>query len=369
MIQPAIPEDYNELLAFENSVFDVQFLKKVPKLYANAAFCVACHGVIREEERIVGAVAAYPTALTTLGGTLNAIGIGSVAVDARSRGKGYMKDMMAFCDEKAKQHGAVIGFLSGYRQRYERYGFTPAGTRVLFEVSDYFIAHRTPGTEHRFETLKKCPDAVPELARLFNTQAYRWRREEGDFALIVACWEEQCFRIRDGSGRVCGYLIAEKTERDVSELLLNSDADAADVLVAYAKAKKLQTLRVAVHEGQNDLKRMLASFCEHPQVHAPADFKVYDFSRFISVLGTHRAKTASLVEGSVVLRIGNETLRVTVQDRACSVQQTGDAPEVTLTPTQATAVLTMRLGALCDHPLLNAWAPLCPLSLPHSDGV
>ena len=52
MIQTARLEDYKELLDFENRVFRVRFLSKVPKLYADEAFCTACHGVIRSEDHL-----------------------------------------------------------------------------------------------------------------------------------------------------------------------------------------------------------------------------------------------------------------------------------------------------------------------------
>lgn len=369
MIETARLEDYKELLDFENRVFNVRFLSKVPKIYADEAICTACHGVIREDGRIVGAVAAYPTALNTLGGTLNAVGIGSVATDPSCRGKGYMKALMAYCEDAARSHGAVVSFLSGYRQRYEPYGFVPCGTSYVFEISDYCIAH-TPQTQvFSFETLKKNLDAIPDAIAAFSMQPYRWKRDDAQFFRIVSGWEEKCFLVRDGDGRVCGYLLAEKTKRDLSELVLLPGVPVREVLAAFARSRKMQKLHVHVSEGQDALRKTLCAFGEHIEVQMPAAFKIHDFCRLIEVLGTHKAKTSTVLPGRLVMKIGEQTLRITMEADRCTAVPTGDAPELTLTPQEATVALTTPLFCVHDHPLLRAWGPLCPLGIPHSDRV
>ena len=369
MIQTARPEDYKELLDFENRIFNVRFLSKVPKLYTDETFCAACHGIIREEDRIIGGVAVYPTALTTLGGTLKAVGVGSVAVDPAFRGKGYMKELMQYCDDAAKAHGAAMSFLSGYRQRYEPYGFVPCGTGYVFEVSDYCIAHTPKTPAYTFETLKKNPEGLPDAIAAFSRQPYRWQRDPDQFFQIVSSWEEKCFIIRDERARVRGYLLAEKTRRDVSELVLADGVSPQVVLAAFARSRKMQKLRVHVHEGQDALRKTLCAFGEHIEVNMPAAFKIHDFRQFIEVLGTHKAKTANVLEGSIVLKIGGETLRITMERDRCTAVPTADAPDLTLTAAEATVALTTPLFCVHDHPLLRAWGPLCPLGISHCDEV
>ena len=99
MVERALLSDYSELLAFEERVFRVRFCGKVPKLYTDPAVCADVHRVVRENGRIVAAIAAWPGDIVTPAGVLHAVGIGSVAVDASCRGKGYMRDMMRCCDE------------------------------------------------------------------------------------------------------------------------------------------------------------------------------------------------------------------------------------------------------------------------------
>ncbi len=369
MVTQAVLADYKELLDFENRIFGVRFLTKVPKLYTDEAFCVSCHGIIKQNEAIVGGIAAYPTTLTTLGGTLRAIGIGSVAVDPAARGRGYMKELMAYCDDVAAREGAAFAFLSGHRQRYAHYGYAPCGTRYLFDISDYFIDRHAVQKALSFETLKKSPEVLTALLTLFHSQPYHWARTAETFERITATWEEKCYIIRDEKQTLCGYLIVEKTKRDISELVLRPDISAADALTAFARSKRMKKLRLCVNEGQRMLLRGLAAFGERPEIQVPVKFKVYDFERMIAVLGTHRAQTSALLEGSLVLRIDDKTYRITVADSRCTVEPTDAAPDLSLNAQEAAAALTTPFGMLLPHPLLSAWAPLCPLGIPHCDEI
>ena len=58
MVERAVLSDYEELLAFEERVFHVRFRGKVPKLYCDPAVCANAHCVVKEDGRIVAAIAA-----------------------------------------------------------------------------------------------------------------------------------------------------------------------------------------------------------------------------------------------------------------------------------------------------------------------
>lgn len=367
MIEKAALSDYHELLSFENRVFHVPFLRKVPKLYRDPAVCTGSHRIVKENGKIVAAIAAWPGTLQTPAGTLHAVGIGSVAVDPSCRGKGYMRDMMRCCDEIAKAQNADVGYLSGYRQRYGRYGYVPGGVRHTFEVSDYFIARHKPAKHYAFLPFRKDPGALPDLLSLHGAQDYRWTRD--DFFLIASTWYCHGWTVRDEAGAVAGYLISERWRREIGELVLGEGISAADVLVDFARARKLNGLRVTLTAGQIGLQRELLQFAEHPTTEAPAMFKIFNFSHTIETLGAWKAQHCALPDGSLVLDIDGEKLRVTVKDNCCTAAPTADKADLTLTKEAATMALTSPFAAPTANALFNAWAPLCPLSIPHVDSV
>ncbi len=369
MVERALLSDYSELLAFEERVFRVRFCGKVPKLYVDPAVCAEAHRVVRENGRIVAAIAAWPGDIVTPAGVLHAVGIGSVAVDASCRGKGYMRDMMLQCDEIARAQNAALGYLSGHRRRYGYYGYAPGGVRLGYEISAYDVVRAKPQAAYGFTPLRHDPDALPAVYALYAAQDARWQRTEADFSLTAATWRCRAYVIRDGAGKVCGYLITERFRGEIGELVLAEGADAADVLVQFAHYQKWKQLRVAVQPGQTALQRQLAAFAEHPHVDAPAMFKIYDYKKVMEVLGTWKAQTVPLPEGSLVLDLAGERLRVTLKGGVCTAAATTDGADLTFTEHEAVVALTTPFAPPTENALFNAWAPLCPVWLPHCDSV
>ena len=366
--RPAL-SDYNQLLSFEERVCHVRFRQKVPKLYRDPAVCVDRHLVVRENGKIVAAIAAWPGVLQTPAGALSAVGIGSVAVDASCRGKGYMLEMMEDCDAIAAQQGAALGFLSGYRQRYAYYGYTPAGVQYLYEIRNYLIARAQPKQALTFSPLKDDIASVPALAALHRGQDAYWQRREEDFYMTTTMWRCRAYVVRDESGAVCGYIITERFRGEIGEMVLGDGVCAEDCLVLFARYKKWQRLRVTLQEPQYALRAQLASFAEHPSISAPAMFKVFDFPKVIETLGSWKAQRVALPAGSVVLDIDGDRLRVTVRDSRVTAESTSDDADLCLTKESATAALLSPFAAPQSHPLFAAWSPLCPLSLPHCDNI
>ena len=360
--------DYEELLSFENRVFNIDFLEKVPKLYADPARSTASHGVIRENGRIVAAVAVWPNVLETDCGNLRAVGIGSVGVDPEVRGKGYMKDMMAYCNRYAAEMQADLAYLSGKRGRYEHDGFRPCGSRFLFEVTPYFLQHYRGKADFVFVALDEDEDGADAAQKLHAARPMHWKRNAQDFLLFSHTWGAQSFSVRDRNGAFCGFMIVEGG-RHVGDLELCDPAQAGDVLAAFSKQFDRESLTVSAGPEQTALLAALAGFGEQIRVEMPAAFKIYHFRRFIEALGSYKAKHFALPEGSLVLKIEEEVLRITVKDGRCSAEPTKEPPELCFGAKEAAVNLTTTFGRFVAHPLFAAWAPLCPLSLPHTDNV
>ena len=175
--------------------------------------------------------------------------------------------------------------------------------------------------------------------------------------------------VRNADGVFCGYLVFERRRSFLSEVLLCDWSQTEAVLVAFAKQTGTETLTVAASPTQIELLNALYSFGEGIITQMPAAFKIYHFRRFIEVLGSFRAKHFAIPEGSLVLKIGGETLRVTVKDGRCIAEPTDDPPALEFDEKEAAVRLTTTFGQMVSHPLFAAWAPLCPFDMPHPDGV
>lgn len=58
-----------------------------------------------------------------------------MCVDGRSRGKGHLALLMQDAQERMQAAGCDIAMLGGQRQRYERFGYVPAGAHWEFTLT------------------------------------------------------------------------------------------------------------------------------------------------------------------------------------------------------------------------------------------
>lgn len=368
MVTDAKTSDYRELLIFEDKVFRIPFLKIVPKLYSDKEKCALYHGIVRKNGKIVGGVAVYPSQMNTPCGSLKAVGIGSVAVSSKERGLGIMGELMAYAHKKAVETGAEIGVLSGYRKRYERLGYVPGGERYVFEITDYHISHNENIKRYSFVSLEKNESQLENVMKLFKSQKVYWKREKEDFGIISRTWHNRCLVILDEKGAFAGYLIAEPFSKKIAEINICDAEKLSDILVSFALAHRNKSAEVTLFPWQNELLNEISGFGEHMRTESAAMFRFFDFKRPIEVMMNMKLRKENLFEGSLIINIEGEKLKVSVCDKICTVSETDEKEDIYLTYSEAVAALTTK-EAFVDNPLFKSWSPICPLSIPHSDMV
>ncbi len=367
MIETAVREDFKELLNFENRVFKIRFENKVEKVYRYAENS-GLHGVFREDGRIAGGICILPGKLIMGDEKLVTAGIGSVAVSKNLRGRGIMNELMNYAEKKSLEYGADVGFLSGYRFRYQRFGYVPAGIKCVFEVTDHLIAHTEVGEKLCFLPVKSEKEAE-EAFELYSSQKVRFERERERFASILRTWHSEAYLVEDRDGNACGYLIYKGDENAVSELVLEDSKMARNVLVSFAREKRLKNLFVWCCDFQRSLLKELLLFGEHYRTEASVSLKIFNFKSFIEKMLALKARLGAVQSGSLVLRIGEETLKITVEGSVVTVLETQEPPSLSFSQTEAVVALTRPESAATDNALFNAWTPLCPFSIFSVDTV
>ena len=367
MIETAKKEDFKELLSFENRVFKINFETKVPKVYRFPE-SAALHGVYRENGRIAAGICVLPGELLIGEERLITAGIGSVAVSKSVRGHGLMGELMEYAEKRSLAYSADIGFLSGYRFRYQRFGYVPAGIQCVFEVTDHLIAH-TKASGELFVTPVKTKEDETAVYELYSAQEVRFLRERERFAEILKTWHSETYLVKDGDQNVCGYLIYKKDENVVSELILRNNSLAREALVLFAKEKKRKNIFVRCCAFQRELLKELLSFGEHYRTEAAVSLKIYNFKNFIQRMLALKARLGAVQSGSLVLGIGNETLRITVDGKKVEVLETSEKADIAFDRTYAALALTRPEAASTENALFNAWTPLCPFSIFSVDTV
>ena len=141
-------EDFDDLVNFINYVFsndgeESDFINLLPKLYKQEYNTMKNHYIVKENGEIKAVVGAFPMELIILDNTsLKITGIGTVSVHPYSRGYGYMKKLMNMALKDMRKQGIHISCLSGKRQRYEYFGYTPCGQKIYYTIKAENVKHR-----------------------------------------------------------------------------------------------------------------------------------------------------------------------------------------------------------------------------------
>lgn len=367
MVEAAERKDFEELLKFENKTFKIKFEEKVPRVYAFRE-STDFHGVFRDNGKIVGGICVLPGEFCFGNERLVTAGIGSVAVAKSHRDRGIMKELMEFAVKRSEALGAEVGYLSGYRFRYERFGYVPSGIKYVFEVTDHLVSRCRVGEDFSFSLIKSGKD-LETAEKFYLSLPARHTRETEKFGEILSMWHSKAYLVKDKSVNAVGYLVYKKDENSVSELILSENKKSRDVLVSFARARRLKNIFVWACDFQRELLSELLKFGEHYRVECACSLKIFNFKSFIEKMLRLRVSLSPLVSGSLVLKIGEETLKITVDGKNVSVAETEETAELCFSKTDATIALTRPECATTENALFNAWTPLCPFGIFSVDEV
>ena len=114
-------------LVFGFTTPEQKFEGLLPKLYREDRRPQDSNYVVTEDGKLVAAVGAYDHEITVCGIKIPCRGIGNVAVDPETRGKGYMKATMNAALEDMIKEGIALSTLGGRRQRYQYFSYDKAG--------------------------------------------------------------------------------------------------------------------------------------------------------------------------------------------------------------------------------------------------
>lgn len=361
-------DDYNELLRFENKVFKTSFTKIMPKLYRDKEKCTESHIVIKDNGKIIAALAFYDTKLLLGDSEMKALGIGSVAVDKKYRGRGLMRTLLEEADKIAAEKGAEVAVLSGYRQRYSRFGFERGGIHHTFTLSNYFINHFRSKKKLKFQDPFSSADLLQKCAKLYNSEINRWERKETEFSDIISTWNLDSYAVFD-EHRLLGFLISERDE--IKDIYLSNPVDVAEVLYAFAKSKHRWTLHVKVTDFQKELIRELSGISDEHRISEDASYKIYDFKSFIEKMLKYNAKRTELVDGEVSLKIDGRGIRIRCAGGVPDISEfDNENADIKTDAVTATRFLTTGFGIEeFNNPVVNAWSPICPVSISTIDEV
>ena len=281
----ATAADKQELIDFIDFVFSKahrphDFATLLPKLYGERGDAAQHHIVVREDGRIAATMVACPVTMHVCGQDVLTLGIGSVSVHPRARGKGYMRLMMDALDQRAAETGAVLAVLGGQRQRYEYFGFEKTGLEMRAFLNTDNVRHALRDVDASSYALAPLTEAcLPAAMALHAAQPCYCLRTEAAFLDVLRSWEAAPVAILR-EGQLIGY--ASVAGGDVGELLLTDESHAPAALKLLCAQYGELTLHAAPWETER--AALLTRVCESFQLRPDNQYKCYQPHRLSELL-------------------------------------------------------------------------------------
>jgi Predicted acetyltransferase involved in intracellular survival and related acetyltransferases len=350
-------DEIDDIIDFANYVFSQDscphdFKKLLPKLYSDKWNYAQNHYLIKEADKIKAMVCVLPIPYITPTAVIKAACIGTVSVHPYARGKGYMKVLMKQLLEDLKAQGYSYLFLGGQRQRYEYFGFTPAGTQFEFTVTATNVYHCFRAIP--LPSLQLVPLTGEELTdqafALYETQPYRMERSKEAFYDILCSWKSKPYAILSEE-KFTGYLVL-RPDGSVTEWLIKDSSLCPAVLKELLHISGLDTLSFLVSSSEMDKIEFFMRIAENWRITANESYRILDWPAVITALLSCKAKSEVIPEGSLQVSIDDITLEINVCDQKPSVKTSKETADICLSSLEATSLLLSYAG----KPLLIPYA-------------
>jgi hypothetical protein len=210
--------------------------------------------------------------------------------------------------EDMKKDGIVFSCLSGHRQRFEYFGFYPAGSLYIFIFDEANISHIIGREWKTGLTLKivKAGDTsiIDQIYAIHEAKRARLHRSRGKFFEILSSWNAKVYSVIE-DGRFVGYFISR--DNNITEINLLDYNKMAEVIGLYLRIKKEAghggELGVACGPHETEKMALLSGIARWYTQSASYQFAVLDFIRFADALIKLKAGYVKIREGSFVLHI------------------------------------------------------------------
>ncbi|WMT41817.1 GNAT family N-acetyltransferase [Paenibacillus sp. D2_2] len=379
-------EDAQDIIDFADMVFSKNFgphdfAGLIPKLYGDGAETQQYHYMVKEDGKIKAMVCVLPVTCNVAGVELKVGCVGTVSVHPRSRGKGYMQKLMNMAVEDMKSQGFSMSVLGGQRQRYEFFGYEPAGIKFEFTLTSDNIRHKYKGLDSSgisFQPLLSDSPWLDDAYQLYQRSIINGARSKEQFATILRTWNTQPLVILENS-KFIGYVALSQAGGAVNEIEMIDPALLSVVSKALATEKGLNELRFTIPPYDLEKIALLGDVCDWYSTSYEYNYHIMDYSSVIEAFLKCKTKNMVLEDGRVVLGIeDSEIVEIVVQNNQVVVNKhdpndTDIQAQVILTKREATTLLFSPLSEYTNWKLAtrqlslpSGWLPL-PLYIPSLD--
>lgn len=358
-------DEREEYVRFANRVFNlagdpVHFETSIPKVYALEENSGVIHYVAADDERgIVGLVGVLPGEMVVDGAKLKTAYVGTVSVAPEARSEGHMKRLMAMALEDMQKNGVDFAMLNGQRQRYEYFGFTPAGQAARVTIDHRNLRHALKDVETdgvTFEEILPCGRWEDEARALIEKEKAYYKREK--FALYCRTFEHRPWAAVE-NGALIGYVVANAAKDYLPELEAISEEAADRIVKAWMQRFELKQFAFAVPLWRADVLRHFGAYAENVLMSCSVHARIFRYDRVIEAMMNLGER--SRADGKLCFEAEDKAYTVEIicgRARVCE----GGEPQMHLTQLEAARMLLLPWDAENRPNVPQGWFPL-PMSV------
>ena len=376
-------EDFDDLVNFINYVFsndgeESDFINLLPKLYKQEYNTMKNHYIVKENGEIKAVVGAFPMELIILDNTsLKVIGIGTVSVHPYSRGYGYMKKLMNMALKDMRKQGIHISCLSGKRQRYEYFGYTPCGQKIYYTIKAENVKHRLNQYINKNISFKEVKnnnlDFIDKAYELYSKNKFKFSREESNFFDILKSWYFDVYSVYNNE-LFLGYIVVDKDKTYISELAVTHDDHFISVLVNYISCNNLDKINYELPIWEKKKIKELNEVAEEISMNNCSQFNILNYEDVLLSLLNFKTTHSNLFDGSISFEVSEYgKFKISVKNNRAIINSFNGKCDIKLSHLDAMQFFFSPFGSylVSDDKLekiISSWFPI-PLFISTQDKV
>lgn len=353
-------KDYYEFVDLMNYVFKVDFEKVLPKTF-NPDYEFEKITKVAEDEKgkLVAGVCVLPQEVSADSISLNTNFLGGVTVHPRYRGESHMINLInIWLDETKDLYDMSV--LTGQRQRYEYFGYTPGGVQWEYTVNIQNINHSLRDIccdDIVIKPMAETEGGFEFAAQFNNSRSVNVYRTPDEADRIMVCYRQHPFAVLK-NGNITGYIITSLNRETISEFALCDYQDTKKVLKAYFRSFGIEKTAVILPEYETELHRQLISFAESYSEQPCCSLNIFNFAKVIKAYMELKNNTHKLSYGRISAVMDNQPITITVDENGVTVENKAPENAVVLDKTKSQELLLTHAGRYMDIDVPGDWFPL-----------
>ncbi len=373
--EKALKGEEEKLVNFGNYVFSQSarphdFRKLLPKVYKKGRENASCHYVAHDAENDIKAMVCCPVVDVNILEEHIKLGlVGTVSVHPYARSEGHMKHVMKLVHDDMKAKNVDVIGLGGQRQRYNYFLYEHAGANAGFAIDTTNVRHALKDVDESVITLKKLSELDKEEIALcydlYEKGYVHGARNKDMYFDIMSSWTSDLLAVYK-KGVFAGALVQRGNE--ITELLLKNEHDLYAVIKKWFSFNKhIEHTYTVAWAYEKERLKLLENLAESMEIRANQMLYILNFKNVLSAVMRLNEKCKHMQDGSVVVKIEQENIEISVKDNVSTVCYTDKAPQLTLDTLSAERMFFLPTKFLtADDEHFKNWLPL-PWALPVPD--